>query len=165
MKSARALWKLALPYQKPVKSACLLPPMECGKETVFSPGTISSTLHQVKFNCFHFLASLGISPVGGGAERKSWKSTSVFNTLHLGSVSFLPPLLLAVQLPAGKTTLEKPGRKMAKGKEGPGILLGRGKLTLKTIMHASIATVSHTVGTADHSKFIFWGCFDLHRKA
>ena len=58
---------------KPVEFACLLPPMECGKETFFSHGTISSTLHQVKFNCFHFLESLGISPAGGGARRRRWK--------------------------------------------------------------------------------------------
>lgn len=58
---------------KPVEFACLLPPMEYGKETFFSHGTISSTLHQVKFNCFHFLESLGISPAGGGAQRRRWK--------------------------------------------------------------------------------------------
>lgn len=98
---------------KPVKFACLLPPMACGKETVFSPGTISSTLHQVKFNCFHFLESLGISPVGGGAKRKSWKNTSVFNTLHLGSVSFLPLLLVVQQLSAGEATF----RNLQRGKD------------------------------------------------
>lgn len=75
---------------KPVKSACLLPLMECGKETLCSHGTISSTLHQVKFNCFHFLESLGLSPAGGGAKRTRWKVC--LGLVHF-TLEFYPPSL------------------------------------------------------------------------
>lgn len=75
---------------KPVKFACLLPPVECGKETFFSHGTTFSTLHQVKFNYFHFLESIGISLAGGGAERRA-QNKSVLPTFYLGVSFFFPP--------------------------------------------------------------------------
>lgn len=136
---------------KPAKFACLLPPMECGKETFFSPGTISSTLHQVKFNCFRFLESLGISPAGGGAKRKSWKIRLCL--IHCTLEVYPSPLCCWL---CGKSQPGEPLKKLQeegsyKGKDLPGALLERGKWTLQAVPYASIATISQTTGISNSS--------------
>lgn len=120
--------------------------MVCGKETFFSPGTISSTLHQVKFNCFHFLESLGVSPAGGGAQRRRWKISLglIHFTLELYPSSFCHWWYPTFQ--PGKPLLKNLKRKITEEEVITGLLLGRehirGESTLKAMTtHATIITI------------------------
>lgn len=150
---------------KPVKFACLLPPMECGKETFFSHGTISSTLHQVKFNCFHFLESLGVSPAGEGTQRRCWKISLclIYFSLELYSLSLYCCDAASFSLGSGFTNR----REILEEEEITGILLGkehiRGKLSLKAMTrHALIITIELLEYPTLPSSFLVCCC--LHKK-
>lgn len=77
---------------------------------------------------------------------------SVFNTFHLGNVSFFPLLLVMYEFQPGKPLWKNlKRREILKEKEVTVALLGRGELALKAITYTSIITISQIIGTRTQS--------------